>query len=714
MARGKLDPPNLDDRTWQEIVDQARALIPIYAPTWTDHNPSDLGITLIELFAWMVEGMIYRLNRVPDKSLIEFLNLIGITRDPATPAATYVTYQLKPGAVRLVIPKGHQVATPQTEQNQAIIFETDQEARILPVNLTTALYLYQDAPNSLRYRNVTGQLGNMPLTSPIAAQGTVLLALGFDNATVETIALRLRFLRSLTKNSVQVKWCYSVGTTPPLVVGLTNIADWSDNSVSNLVDGAEGLQKNGIVTFTVPANWSSQKPTAWSFQPERGVDTVDSALFWVGILITNQTTQPLTVSLEYLLFNAVPVTNALTITEPELLGVSNGKPFQSFALRHQPLYKQVGERDPYLHLRLQVRKPQVGGGFDVWRDWQRVDDFPAGPGTDFRLQPVTGMIDFGNHDTATSPDGHGAIPPTGSEIRALTYRYVAGDARGNVPSGAISVVRQPLSGLVVVRNLAAATGGSDEESIEETKRRGPQVLRNRDRAVTVEDYEYLAREATTDVKKVRCLPARILGPYDKLLPGATIGDPWTYGGLNRSQGSVNVIIIPDAPLSNGEPRPADELIREVTDYLEARRILTTALHVTYPRYLPIKVTVDVRIWPRAIVDRLVNSADGFKDYKEKLEAKVRRFLHPLLGGPDGTGWEVGQAIVLSSLLEFIQPDASVGFIASLAVADGPPRYEPPTRPPSGPNAKSSVWVQLADYEIICSGQHTINVEEVTL
>ena len=92
MARGRLDPPDLDDRKWQDLVDQARDLIPIYSPEWTDHNPSDLGMTLVELFAWLVEGMIYRLNQVPDKNFIEFLNLVGITRDPATPASTWLTF----------------------------------------------------------------------------------------------------------------------------------------------------------------------------------------------------------------------------------------------------------------------------------------------------------------------------------------------------------------------------------------------------------------------------------------------------------------------------------------------------------------------------------------------------------------------------------------------------------------------------------------------
>ena len=84
--RGRIVPPNLDDRTWQDLVDEMRALIPKYAPQWTDHNPSDLGITLIELFAWLAEGVIYRLNQTPEKNYVAFLNLLGITRDPPTPA----------------------------------------------------------------------------------------------------------------------------------------------------------------------------------------------------------------------------------------------------------------------------------------------------------------------------------------------------------------------------------------------------------------------------------------------------------------------------------------------------------------------------------------------------------------------------------------------------------------------------------------------------
>jgi len=76
--------PNLDDRTYADLVEEARGLIPNYAPEWTNHNPSDPGITLVELFAYLTEMLIYRLNRVTDANMCAFLQLIDSvkTREP--------------------------------------------------------------------------------------------------------------------------------------------------------------------------------------------------------------------------------------------------------------------------------------------------------------------------------------------------------------------------------------------------------------------------------------------------------------------------------------------------------------------------------------------------------------------------------------------------------------------------------------------------------
>ncbi len=712
MARGRLEPPNLDDRTWQDIVDQARALIPTYAPEWTDHNPSDPGIALIELFAWLVEGLIYRLNRVPEKTMIEFFNLLGITRDPATPAATLLMCRLANGAQSLELPPGFQAATQQTEATEPVVFETDEAATILATNLSAALLLYHAGADSQpRYRDITNRIVDSPLDGLMETIGgqnligdSVIIALGFDSATTERIALRLKLPQPFKADAAKTAWQYSRQQEQP---DQWFEAGQDPQKQLQVDDATDGLQKNGQVRLNVPVNWASQNPADWNYQPEEGTKPISQPLFWIGLRITSSANAPLPVGIAHILCNAVPATNALTITQPELLGTSNGKPFQYFDMRYQPLYKQIGSAAPaapYGHLRLQVREPQVGGGFGEWTDWRQVEDFPEGPGKCFRLNPIPGRIDFGNYNPSVSSEGHGTIPPRGSEIRALTYRYVAGDARGNLPANTIEVIRSARPGLIAVTNPGPATGGSDEESIEETKRRAPENLRNRDRAVTVGDYEFLAREATTDVQKVRCLPERLFRAFESLPAGAVKGDPWTFGGLNRDKGNVNVIVIPSAPLTERTPLPSEQLLQEVADYLDARRVVGTRLHVTYPRYLPINVTVNVIIWNQALQSGLVPDLENFK---QKLRDEITQFLHPLRGGPQGAGWEIGQAFLVSGLLEFIQPSPEIGFISKIKVAPGNPEYGegiPTIRPATG---LSDVWVQLADYEMICSGTMTV-------
>lgn len=73
-----LQKPTLDNVDYEELVKEAKSLIPVYAPKWTNHNPSDPGITLIELFAWLCEMIIFRTNQVSENNYIKFLNLLGI------------------------------------------------------------------------------------------------------------------------------------------------------------------------------------------------------------------------------------------------------------------------------------------------------------------------------------------------------------------------------------------------------------------------------------------------------------------------------------------------------------------------------------------------------------------------------------------------------------------------------------------------------------
>jgi len=94
-----IPPPKLDDRTFNDIVEEAISMIPRYAPEWTNHNPSDPGITLIELAAWMTDQLIYRLNQVPDKNYVAFLNLLGIKLRAPRAARALTRFTLVEGTV---------------------------------------------------------------------------------------------------------------------------------------------------------------------------------------------------------------------------------------------------------------------------------------------------------------------------------------------------------------------------------------------------------------------------------------------------------------------------------------------------------------------------------------------------------------------------------------------------------------------------------------
>jgi hypothetical protein len=130
-----LPPLNLDDRDFQSLVDEARLTIARTCPAWTDLSPGDPGIVLLELFAHLTEVMIYRLNRLPDKAYIEFLNLIGVFLQPPTAAAVELRFSLpKPAERPVEIPRGTRVTVARaTGGSEQPVF-----ASALPVTIAAA------------------------------------------------------------------------------------------------------------------------------------------------------------------------------------------------------------------------------------------------------------------------------------------------------------------------------------------------------------------------------------------------------------------------------------------------------------------------------------------------------------------------------------------------------------------------------------------------
>jgi hypothetical protein len=716
--RGRVVPPDLDDRTWQDLVDEMRALIPTYAPQWTDHNPSDLGITLIELFAWLGEGIIYRLNRTPEKNFLAFLNLLGTTRDPATPASTYLTFTSGAGAV--TVPAGTRAQTAAAQDRQPVVFETDEDVTVVPVALTDALFAgpYAAAATTTQYDVAAAlsgpQTAKFPVTLP--ANQTAQVCLGFDQATTQDLMLRLRFFRPvLDPSQLTVTWVYSKGGTEPLT--------WS--AIPGVGDGTESLRHDGTVRLRVPGDWAAQRPTAtpdaagWTSVTARDpAATVTEPRFWVGLRLANKTSAPLVIGLDRVLHNAASAHNALTITAPEPLGQSNGQPFQVFPLANRPLYRQPDSAAPYRHLVVQVGT----GNPPVWQTWTLASDLPAGPGQVYRADPVTGEISFGNHDERTGL-GHGTIPPAGSRIRALSYRHVAGGESGNVAPGRVTILGPTPqgglpAGITAVTNLGPGQGGSDEEPLEDTLRRAPNELKVRDRAVTAGDYEFLAAEATTDVVITRALPPQLQDADAPNNPPAwRRGDPWGFAGISRAPGTVNVVVVPDQGLAVPRPEPTPDLLREVSAHLDQRRDLTAHLTVLSPRYLPVIAQVELIIWQQAIDA----GADQNKVRADTLQ-KIKAFLHPTRGGPGGAGWQLGQPVFVSDLFTAIMPPEDLGYITSLQVKADIPAYHFPPLNPGGtagnynaalerpfPLSPLGASIRVADYELVCAAADNAHV-----
>ncbi len=189
-----LPLPNLDTRRWADLVEEGRALIPQFAPDWTDHNVHDPGITLIELFAYVVEGLLYRANRIPERHRRKFMALAGYTAHPPRPAQGVVQARLVSGTSRLDLPGGL-IVSAAADQGE-IGFSLIEAATFLEARLRSVL-VFDGTTFTDRTRPALGQVA-FPVfgTDPVASsdpERSPALYLGFDRALLPHVPLGLAF-----------------------------------------------------------------------------------------------------------------------------------------------------------------------------------------------------------------------------------------------------------------------------------------------------------------------------------------------------------------------------------------------------------------------------------------------------------------------------------------------------------------------------------------
>jgi predicted phage baseplate assembly protein len=651
-----LKAPNLDDRKFQDIVTEVRGKIPKYCPDWTDYNLSDPGVTLIELFAWMVDLLLYRLNQVPEKNYIKFMDLIGIHLSPPIPATADVTFRFSaPQPEAITIPQGTEVATVRTETQDAITFTTNKDLTIIVPTLSYALVTSGDSS----FKDFMPSLKKPDLPVPI-----------FEDVPQENNAIYLGYSKNLNSHSLALTIsCIAEGIgidphDPPLVWEFWDgyYEKWSTVRLDS--DTTGGLNTSGLVQLHIPQNCMA-----------REIDGKNAC--WLRCRVIKHRPKqrsysgsPKIKSITSESIGGTVIASHATQFSNEFLGQSDGTPGQRFWLRNVPvLSRRLGEI-------IEVEGPIEG----EYEPWEEVSDFANSGPVDscFTCDSVSGEIQFG--PSIRQPTGeerqYGRVPPAGHRIRFTTYRC-GGGVSGNVGEGTIAVLKSSIPYLASVTNHAAAKGGTDAETIESAKLRAPKALRARTRAVTTDDYEYFALEASPLIARAKCLP-----------PGGT-------EGLASSPGVVQLLLVPklsetDRPIVIEELEIPRKIREEVQLYLDERRLLATTIEIGNPEYIPVDIVARIKTKRRSNPEKVAHD----------VERRLYHFINPVCGGPDGDGWAFGRSIFQSEVYAVIQAIAGVDYIEEVSLF--------PIK--DGEREETTTSIKIPANSLACSHKHEIVID----
>jgi predicted phage baseplate assembly protein len=678
-----LPIPSLDDRRFQDFVDEAKRLIPRYCPEWTDHNVSDPGITLLELFAWLAEQYIFRLNQVPDKNMLTFLNLIGAKLEPAQPARGDVTFTLSAPPLpdrRIIIPLHTEVATVRTETEEAVVFTTDSEFEVRMPELRWVLVSldgqeYQDHSPALNEDTPFDIWGKKPEINQA-------VYFGFDqDLSASTLTLSVE----CEKHGIGID-----PNNPPWQWQVWRGNEFGWQAASIVSDKTAGFNQNGDLQLSLP----------YRCQPNQL--QLREAATWLRCMPLEKLppgTEPYSQSPRlrhvsaYSIGITVPVTHALAVG-PEILGTSNGQSAQKFRLVNHNLLKPEGPEE--------VVEVSLDG--NQWEVWQPVLDFGNSIPSDkhYVLDPISGEVEFGpaiRQRNGTEPQ-FGAIPPNRSIIRIHSYR-IGGGVRGNVGSGRVRVLKSTLTYVSSVVNRSPITGGLEAQSLEDARLRSPALLRTRHRAVTADDYEFLAGQIE-GVGRVRCLQpqpnaAEPIAPNTIMLLVIPSQPPLDDDEMDRHIDLHEALAVQErrpaieAALQNQLALSPSTVVR-LKDHLDSRRLLTTRLEIQQPHYIWVTIQTRIKTLPKAEPERV----------RYAVKAALYRFLNPVFGGPDGNGWPFGRALTIDKVYALIQTVPGVEYATELNL------YPIDLNDPNGQRlGKSSQVITVPENSVIVSYFHNV-------
>lgn len=690
-----LPSPILDDRSYRQLRDELVRRIPAYTPEWTDHNESDPGITLLELFAFLGENLLFRFNQIPETTKLAYLKLLRIPMRPAVPARALITIERSDLPVNPAEKINIEIGS--EARAGSVPFETTTEVVAQPLSVVVVARIAAAAPTTpeaIDFANASidalQSIGDtrqpvyyttehvsiepaapdaVPVNLRAAVDGALWIALlripGTDPTKLGGALINIGFVpdedisgiadvdacpgTAPTDNGPEMIWQIS---TPTVVEGEPRFVP-----VSVEGDTTRGLSQQGVVRLRLPADATQLGRPSPEDEYLRGTgnfppsleDEAQEKKIIAWLRASRRSAERPLGRVLHVAVNATEVIQSRT-AKTEFVAVGTGDAGQTYPLVQKPVLSGTA----------QVQVEDEG----QWVDWNEVEGFEssAGDARHYVLDAEAGTIRFGN-------GVRGRAPQIGQRIRVRRYRY-GGGAEGNVGAKLITkIVNQPK---VKCTNPLPARGGAAAESIAEALERMPGEVRRNSRAVTAGDFQELALMTPgAGVGRANCLPL-FRPPRDlTVLPA-----PRADNSYQEAAGVVTVVVWPREDRKRPNAPMADRtLLREVCEWLDTKRLVTTELYVVPPTYRKIAVAVGVR----------AKAGYGIEALRRWVELVLRQYLAPLPPyGPDGNGWPLGRAVYGPELEAAALQVEGVELLEGLSVSswdESSSRWNPPRREP---------------------------------
>lgn len=736
-----LQIPSIDDRRYQELLNEALARIPVHTREWTNFNQSDPGVTLLEICAFMTESLLYRSNQIPERNRLKFLSLLGVPLRPASSARGLVVFTNERGPSNTItLNTGVEVRAGQ------VPFHSTQGLDVLPIE-GQVYYKHRLAQPSDQQRSYYEQLyasfknpadptqpvfvlyETLPLQTgnpnPInlgadTVDGALWIALmvrASDKPYADTVKAVRREIAGKTISLGVVPYLdsndrrltpggrgaqaevqllhYQIPKLPPGGVlpqsGGQRVAQYQ---VLDSLSDTDVLIEPGVVQITLPADpaelelWSNLDPLesgADNFPPAlEDTNLNDRVITWLRITATGAASPRLL----WVGINAAPITQRAHISN-EPLPAGTGEPDQVVRLSKTPII--AGS------VRLTVNDPK--------KPWQPIEDIlsagPEVPVPDERMPPgrpvskndlvdvfainlESGEIRFG--------DGlHGRRPPFEATVRA-DYDYGVG-RDGNVGAGSINSSPAMPAGFKV-SNPVPTWGGAEAETVRDGERQISRYLQHRDRLVSALDFETITlRTPGVNVGRVEVLPA-----FNPELSPNVAGD---------APGAVTLLVIPkyDA-VHPATPEPDRFFLDAICSHVDSRRMVATEVFLRGPEYKSIWISVGIDVVPGSSIAevRLAVKAELTRflsplppENSNQLENQVSLFSTPQYAGMQ-RGWPLGKAVSPLELLAVASRVSGVLKINKIYVADATMALSQSAQSPDAP-ACSDLPVTLSGLQL---------------